>query len=334
MKCVVIGDIFITEKMMLDSIKIYSNKYNEVKSFYFGFDDRKKMRNIVKKIETEGATSVEIPDGVLDEIKDADMLMVHLCPVTREMMKVAKKLKVILCNRGGNENIDMASAKELNITVLMNPSHNANAVAEYTIGQIFSELRNISRSNISIKNGVWREIYPNSNNIKELKKMTVGIIGFGSVGKLVLEKLSGFKCRVLLYDPYIDNNSECSAEFVSLDYLLKESDIVTIHARTTEKKPIIGKDELNIMKPDSYLINNARSYLVDNDALYNALLNNKICGAAIDVYDIEPITKNNKFLNLDNVTLTNHRAGDTLNSYSESPLMMLKQAEKLNLLKD
>jgi len=333
MKCVVIGDVFINEQIMKDSFEQYFKQNNIIKTFHFGIDDRKMMRDVVKKIEKDGFDSVDIPSGVLDEMDDADIIMVHLCPVTKDMLLKAKKLKVILCNRGGTENIDMQTAKDLNIPVLNNPAHNANAVAEYTIGQILCELRNISRSDKSLRENIWRETYPNSSNIKELKKMTVGIIGYGAVGKLVSEKLSGFNCKILIYDPYININEIINnSEYVSLEYLLKNSDIVTLHARSNDKDPILNEQLLNMMKEDAYLINNARSHLIDNDSLYNLLENKKIMGAAIDVFDIEPLDKDNKFLKLDNVTLTNHRAGDTLNSYNDSPLMLIEKLNNLNIL--
>lgn len=329
MKCVIIGDVFITPNMMEQALDLYNERYMEVKSFYFGINDRKKMRDVVKAIEINGPYAFPSPEGLIDEIIDADVLMVHLCPITKEVLERAPKLKLILSNRGGTENIDMKATERLNIKVLTNPAHNANAVAEYTIGLILNELRNISRSHTSLINGTWRESYPNSVNIKEISKMIVGIIGFGSVGKLVVEKLSGFKCPILVYDPFVDNIDQNNLKFVPLKTLLNKSDIITLHARSNEKKPLIGEEEFNEIKPDAYLINTARSYLVDMEALYNKLKRKELCGAAIDVFDIEPLPVDYKFLSLDNITLTNHRGGDTLNAYSDSPLMMLRQAEKV-----
>ncbi|MBQ1251477.1 MAG: hypothetical protein IIY02_01025 [Firmicutes bacterium] len=139
-----------------------------------------------------------LPKGYLDAIEEAEVLMVHLCPVTEEVLDRAKNLKYILCNRGGTENVDVDAASARKIKVLTNPAHNANAVAEFTIGIMFSELRNIARSHLALKNGDWREKYPNSGNIIELKDLTIGIVGFGNVGELVCEKLSGFGCNILI----------------------------------------------------------------------------------------------------------------------------------------
>ncbi len=305
MKCIVVGDVFISEKIMEEACK---EKYGTVKSFFFGSKNRKEMREVVKKIEA--GEEIEIPEGLSDELKDADAVMVHLCPLPSKILSEAKKLKIIYCNRGGRENIG-----ETDIEVLTNPAHNANAVAEYTIGLILNELRNIGRSNEALRRGIWREEYPNSKDIKELSSMTVGIIGYGNVGKLVHDKLKGFGCNILI----------CTIESDNLEEVLSNSDVVTIHIRSKEKTAIITKTELQKMKKSAYLINTARSYVVNTDDLYEALKNKIICGAAIDVFDIEPLPKNYKLLELDNITLTNHRGGDTTNSYTDSPKAMISQ---------
>ena len=116
---------------------------------------------------------------------------------------------------------------------------------------------------------------------------------------------------------------------VDLEELLKISDFVSLHARANGDKPLIGRDELALMKPSSYLINTARAYLLDYDALYEALREGKMRGAALDVFESEPIKPTHPLLTLDNVTLTNHRGGDTVNSYSDSPAMLLCEAQKL-----
>lgn len=330
MKCVAVGDIFITPEMMKDALEKYNLLFDECQFFFFGEKNRKKMRDTVKVIEMGGRDQCEIPQGLMEAIEDADVLMVHLCPVTETILCRAKKLKYILCNRGGIENVDVESATERKIKVLTNPAHNANAVAEYTIGLIFSEIRNISRSHFALKNGEWREKYPNSMRIIELKDLTVGIVGFGNVGELVCEKLSGFGCSILisnLFEPERTNSriNWDRVHYVSLDDLITSSDIISLHARSKSKKVLFGKREFEMMKETAYFINTSRSYMVDYAALYEALNEQQIEGAAIDVFDVEPLGVNHPFLRLDNVTLTNHRGGDTVNAYADSPKMMLAE---------
>ena len=327
MKCVAIGDVFITPEMMKNGIeKSKQIEFSEVEYFYFGLDSRSEMRNIVKIIETGGFETLTLPQGLLQAVRDAEVIMCHLCPITRQLVESAKKLKVVLCNRGGHENIDVDACTENNVAVLLNPSHNANAVAEFTVGLMLNETRNISRSQIAINNNQWRENYPNTlTTIHEMCDMTIGLIGFGSVAKLVYEKLKAFGCRFLIYDPFIayDEINKNLAQLVSLDYLLRNSDIVSLHARLSRKAILIGKDEFKMMKKTAYFINTARSYMVDYYALAEALKSGEIMGAAIDVFDKEPVDPDNPLVGIDNCTLTNHRGGDTINSYSDSPAMML-----------
>lgn len=327
MKCVAIGDVFITPEMMKNGIeKSKQVEFSEVEYFYFGLDSRSEMRNIVKIIETGGFETLTLPQGLIQAVRDAEVIMCHLCPITRQLVESAKKLKVVLCNRGGHENIDVDACTENNVAVLLNPSHNANAVAEFTVGLMLNETRNISRSQIAINNNQWRENYPNTlTTIHEMCDMTIGLIGFGSVAKLVYEKLKAFGCRFLIYDPFIayDEINKNLAQLVPLDYLLQNSDIVSLHARLSRKAILIGKDEFKMMKKTAYFINTARSYMVDYYALAEALKSGEIMGAAIDVFDKEPVDPDNPLVGIDNCTLTNHRGGDTINSYSDSPAMML-----------
>lgn len=329
MKVVAVGDIFITPEMMKKAFEKYE-EFDDCQYLFFGQNTRHKMRDTVKCIELGGRDKCKLPDGYLEAVEDAEVLMVHLCPVTKEVLQRAKKLKYILCNRGGTENVDVDAALERRIMVITNPAHNANAVAEFTIGAMFSELRNIARSHMAVKNGDWREKYPNSGRIIELKDLTVGIVGFGNVGELVCEKLSGFGCKILvsnLFEPEHTNpriNWE-KVQFVEFDELIMKSDVISLHARSKSKEPLFGKREFKMMKKNAVFINTARSYMVDYKALYDALAQQLIEGAAIDVFEVEPLGADHPFVSLDNITLTNHRGGDTVNSYLDSPAMMLEE---------
>lgn len=330
MKCLAIGDIFVTTEMMRSAFEKYEDLFTECKYLFFGKKNRKAMRDTVKLIELGGRDECALPKGYLEAVEEAEVLMVHLCPITEEVLNRAKKLKYILCNRGGVENVDVEAASARKIKVLTNPAHNANAVAEFTIGVMFSEMRNIARSHLAMKNGDWREKYPNSGSIIELKDLTVGIVGFGNVGELVCEKLSGFGCNILisnLFEPEHTNPriNWDKVRFVELDELIMTSDIISLHARSKSKKPIFGKREFEMMKASAYFINTSRSYMVDYNALYNALNKQLIEGAAIDVFEVEPLGSEHPFLSLDNITLTNHRGGDTVNAYADSPKMMLEE---------
>ena len=328
MKCVAIGDIFITPEMMKDAMVKSGSIVDECKYFFFGLNNRKAMRDTVKAIERGNRDKIDLPNGVMDAMEEAELIMVHLCPVTGKMIAAASRLKYILCNRGGVENIDVEAAKVRGIAVINNPAHNANACAEFVIGQMLCETRNIARSCMALKSGTWREKYPNSGGIIELKNLTVGVVGFGNIGELVCEKLSAFGCRMLVSTRSIHSKDNPKInwnllQFVDFETLLQNSDIVTCHVRGESSDVLFGKREFELMKPNCYFINTSRSCYVDMNALYEALNGNEIKGAALDVFDTEPLGPAYPFLELDNVTLTNHRAGDTVNAYSDSPSMML-----------
>lgn len=329
MKCVAVGDIFITPDMMKRAVAKYSDLIHDCQCFYFGLNNRKAMRDTVKAIERGDRDKLYLPEGMMTAVADAEIIMVHLCPVTAKVIAAAPKLKYILCNRGGVENVDVKAAKERGVRVFNNPAHNANACAEFVVGQMLCETRNIVRSCMALKGGTWREKYPNTGNIIEMKDLTIGVVGFGNIGELVCEKLSVFGCQV-----FVSTRSEHSRDnprinwdklkFVDFDTLLQESDIVTCHVRAKTTDVMFGKREFELMKPSAYFINTSRSCYVDMNALYEALNGNEIRGAALDVFDTEPLGPSYPFLELDNVTLTNHRAGDTVNAYSDSPGMMLE----------
>ena len=314
MKTVCVGDAFITPDMMRVGVAPFLKAEDSLEVLFWSQEDREAMRETARLLETGHRDSLPIPALLPKAVKDADLLIVHLCPVTGSLLDNAPRLKAVLSCRGGVENLDVEAATERGIIISNNPAHNANAVAEYTLGLILCETRNICRSHFALKNGQWRKVYPNTaSTIRELKDLTVGVVGFGSVGRLVAEKLKALGCRILVSDPFCKEAPYC---IVPLDELLQESDVVTLHARA--KGVIIGERELEMLKPTAVLINTARAHLVDTLALKRSLDRGRPLSVALDVFDTEPDIPG--FLReYDNVTITSHRAGDTVNSYKDAP---------------
>ena len=331
MKFTAVADVFLCEDYYLDALKKYPG-YECLGIPYFGVPDRIAMREIVHGIEKKGSEACDPPAELWDLIEETEVLMVHLCPVSEKLLSKAKNLKLILVNRGGTENVNVEAATKLGIPVLSNPAHNANAVAEFTIGVTIAEMRNVARGHSALMNGQWREKFSNSGVIFELVNQTIGLIGFGTIARLVAKKLQGWDVNIQIYDPFVSENDPDLVKYgckkVELAELLSTSDVISLHARSSGDKPLLGAEELALLKPSAYLINTARSYLIDYDALYEVLAAGKIRGAALDVFESEPIKADHKMLTLDNVTLTNHRGGDTVNSYSDSPAMLLCEAAK------
>ncbi|GAF13948.1 D-3-phosphoglycerate dehydrogenase [Bacillus sp. JCM 19045] len=209
-------------------------------------------------------------------------------------------------------------AQERRITVLNTPGRNARSVAEFTVGLLFAEMRNIARSHAAMQAGNWRKDFPNSAAVPELEGRTIGLVGFGHVGQLVGKFLQGFDARIVFFDPYF--NGVTSFEQVDLNTLLHEADVVSLHGRLTEETAgMIGARELTQMKQTAILINTARSGLVKEPDLIHALQTNEIAGAAIDTFDQEPLEADSPFLKLDNVTVTSHMAGSTSDAFRNTP---------------
>ena len=230
--------------------------------------------------------------------------------------------------RGGLENIDFKEATRRGIGVINTPHHNAQAVAEYTVGLILAETRNIARSHYELKRGIWREEYSNQAFIPELNELKIGIVGYGVIGTLVADKLRSFQTEILVADPVVPAEviEKDGFEAMPLETLLKTADVITLHVRLSPQTlGMLGTDRLAMMKKTAYLINTSRAGLVSVPALVAALKSKSIAGAALDVFDIEPLPNDSALLGIDNLTLTNHRAGDTRNSYWNAPNLMREQ---------
>jgi D-3-phosphoglycerate dehydrogenase len=231
--------------------------------------------------------------------------------------------------RGGTENIDVACATQRGVAVLNTPGRLSRAVAECTVGLILAEIRNIARGHARLVQGRWDRSFPNSDAIPELYRRTVGLVGYGAVGQLVAHFLAAFGCRLLAFDPYFQG-AATPTTLTDLPTLLKEADVVSLHARLCpETQHLIGAKEMALMKPTAVLVNTARSGLVDEAALIQALRERRIMGAALDVFDLEPLPSDHPFLHLDNVTLTPHLAGSTHDGFRNSPVLMAGHLARL-----
>lgn len=311
MKVLIIGDKFITNEVFLECFKkIFKNYPGE---FEFRFHSTNWPLEPLKK-NSEVAEFTGDDSEIIDLIKDAEILLTHTGCITKRVISAAGRLKVVGVGRGGPVNINIKACTERGIPVVYAPGRNAEAVAEFTIGLIIAATRNIVTSHVSFHgNKKWRgDLYDFSNVGNELSHSTVGIIGFGAVGSRVAKILNAFGSRVIVYDPYISEaqKAEHNCEFVDLETLLKESDIISLHARyTKETKKMIDKEKIAMMKKSAIFINTARGELVDYDALYEALKKRRIAGAALDVFEAEPPPTNSELFNLDNVIACTHLAG-------------------------
>jgi D-3-phosphoglycerate dehydrogenase len=273
-------------------------------------------------IEQGGPSAVPLDEHLMADGAEVEILVVQFAPVAERFLERLPALKVIGVLRGGCENLAVATATRRGIGVINTPGRNARAVAECTVGLMLAEIRNLARAHASLKAGDWRREFPNRQAIPELRGKTVGLIGYGAVGRLVAHYLEAFGSRIVVYDPYLQGDP-APAEQVELATLLETSDLVSLHARLTpESQGLIGAAELARMKPSAVLVNTARSGLIVEAALVDALRRRTIMGAALDVFDLEPLGPGHPFLALDNVTLTPHLAGSSIDAFHGSPELM------------
>lgn len=322
MKLLAIGDTFIPKDVMNEGLSGLDKYGIDVTVREWKHENLEMLQKDNLLVEQNGPDAVELPGELTCDIEDYDILIVQFTPVSKKIIDKAKNLKIIGVLRGGVENVACSYAAEKEISVLNTPGRNARAVAEFAMGMILSEVRNIARSHAALKKGIWRKKFPNSGSIPELYGKTAGIVGFGAIGQLVAGYLKAFGCNVIAYDPFFKGGFE-GVKLVDLEYLLKNSDIVTVHARLTDDTyHLIGEKEINLMKSNAVLVNTARSGLVDEGSLKNALEQGKIRGAALDVFDVEPLKEDDVLLKLDNVTITPHAAGSTRDAFTNSPKLM------------
>ena len=274
------------------------------------------MDSVAEKILLSNNIEVDVitnfgVDELIKNISSYDGLIVRSATkVTKEVIENAENLKIIGRAGAGVDNIDLKSAKEKNIIVMNTPGGNTNATAEHTLALLFSLSRKISKADLTTHKGEWAKKKLKGNEIRGKK---IGIIGFGNVGKRFAEMCNLLGLKIMIFSNTFDKIKEQFPEYIScsLNEILKEADIVSFHCKPkSDGSSIISSKEINMMKNNVLIINTARGNLVSEIDLSDAIKNNKIGGAALDVFATEP-AKNNILFGLENVLLTPHIAAST-----------------------
>ena len=272
---------------------------------------------------------VRVVDGtdrpaLLEAVHSASAILVRSATqVDAEVLAAAPNLKVIARAGVGLDNVDIKAATAAGVMVVNAPTSNIISAAELTCGHILSLARHIPAAHAALAEGKWkRSAYTGT----ELFEKTIGIIGLGRIGALIAERMKAFGTKVVAYDPYVTSAraQQLGVQLLSLDELIETSDFITIHMpKTPETTGMIGTAQLKAMKPTAYVINVARGGLIDEDALYEALTNNVIAGAGLDVFVSEPPT-GSPLLGLPNVITTPHLGASTDEAQEKAGISVAK----------
>ena len=264
------------------------------------------------------------PEEIVALASDCDGIIAGVEQITEEVLRSLPKLKAISRCGVGLDNVDLEAAEKRGILISNTPNAPSQAVAELTIALILNLLRKVSLSDRRVRNGQWK---------KEMGQLisgkTVGIIGLGRIGKRVTELLKSFEVKILASEPNPDKKwvRKNKINLVSMDELLKESDIVTLHIPYTEQnRNLINSERLKIMKRGAILINTSRGGLIDEMALYQALKSGHLGGAALDVTEVEPYQ--GPLTELDNVIITPH-----IGSYAVEARIQMETEAAMNLIR-
>lgn len=260
------------------------------------------------------------PEELISEIPEYEAIMVRSrTKVTSEVIKKGNNITVVGRIGSGFDNIDILACKKRKIRVLTAPDANSQSVAELTVSLIISLLRKTEIANSSMRQGKWlkNEIWG-----RELNGKTVGILGYGFVGQKVAELLKAFNCRLLIYSL---NHKNCE-----MPELFSKSDIVTIHLTLTNStKGLVSQEFISKMQKHAYLVNISRGEIVVEKDLLNALKNDKIAGAALDVFWQEPLPEKSEWRNLKNVILTPHIGAATIDALERASMTVAEDLVRL-----
>lgn len=252
--------------------------------------------------------------GALDGV---DAVILSTEKVTKKVIDASPNLKMISRYGVGLDNIDLDYCKEKNIPVTVTRGGNSNAVAEFAVTLILAASKGIGSSSYYAKNGTWKKF-----NGLDLEGKTVGVIGLGAIGKTVVKRLRGFDVKVLGYDLYYDEEfmQDQNVQKATIQDILKNADVITLHAPATSDKPLLGEEEFEAMKDGVVIVNTARASLIDYDALLKYLNSGKVFAAGLDVHENEP-EYDSRFAKYDNVILTPHNAAITKEATDKSSMM-------------
>ena len=257
------------------------------------------------------------PAEIIKAAGDADAVMVTGAQVTREVINGLKKCKVIGRYGIGLNNIDLDAATDNGIVVTYAPVYCQDEVATMALCLMLACERRLIQADKVVKSGNWKGALSAVRDARSTQSKTFGLVGFGSIARKVVPLIKPLGVKIIAYDPYIDLDvcKELDVEAVELDYLLKNSDYISLHAPLMQSTyHMIGAEQFNVMKRNAILINTGRGGLVDQREMFKALKEGKIAAAGLDVLEDEPPDPNDPIFTLDNVITSGHIGAATIES--------------------
>jgi D-3-phosphoglycerate dehydrogenase len=265
---------------------------------------------------------------LLAAITDVDAILVRSATkVDAEALSAAKKLKVVARAGVGLDNVDVEAATQAGVMVVNAPTSNIVSAAELAVALLLASARHISPAHDALRQGQWKR---SKYTGVELTDKTVGVVGLGRIGLLVAQRLSAFGVRLVAYDPFVQpvRAAQLGVTLLSLEQVLEESDFITVHLpKTKETVGLIDEAALKLVKPTVHIVNAARGGIVDEQALYDALVEGRVAGAALDVYASEPCTDSPLFT-LDNVVATPHLGASTDEAQEKAGIAVAKSVRQ------
>lgn len=265
------------------------------------------------------------------QIRYVDGLFLHDPKVTRQTFTDGAEDLIAVTRCGvGYDHIDLEACTDNDVVVTNAPQSMSLPTASAALMYLLVLSKKIMNLDALVRNGLWEK----RSNIQgvDLRGKKLGIIGFGSIGRELARLVAPFSMKLIVYDPYLDKSTirDHDVELVQLEALLRQADFVCIHCLLTkETTRLIGNRELSWMKPNAYLINMARGPVIDHDALVQALRNNKIAGAGLDVFYQEPLPESDPIVRMDNVVLSPHWAANTLDAFYNASTTNISDMTKI-----
>jgi len=268
--------------------------------------------------------------------KNADAFVTRgFIKIPKKVLEAAEKLKVIGVHGVGVDHLDVDFAKKRGVKIVRTPTTLTDTVAEFTIGLILSLLRKIPTADVAVRRGEWNRKYSDLVGV-DLMGKTVGIIGLGRIGSAVAKRLKVFDANLIYYKrtriPELEK--QLDVEYVPFNQLLRISDIISIHIPLTpETYHMISHKEFKLMKHGVYIVNTSRGSLINGKALYDALVSGKVAGAALDVFESEPLSLDCPLIKFKNVILTPHLAASSKESLRRTSIAVAEEIVRVLKLK-